>query len=551
MMRKHKNEPIVQNIMKMEAAQRNKEFKRLTREGDYTVNIERMKQKNFNLTVVRKGKLTEDKYVPCVKCHGLFNPRTMNRHAKLCVADSSESEKKTLTAKNSRMFLASALATNAKYEDFSAKIISRMLDDEMTNLVKNDELLMLYGYTLYEMGGEESFSEISNKLRNVTRLLIKFRETNDVSITTAGLIDPSHWDAIIAAVKSLVKHGGIENVGIPSLLLKLGRSLEALASAKRSLGIKTKNDDIVNDARKFLELHAEEWGTYSRHALATIHAKNDRKPELLPLTKDIQNLRSFLLAEINRVIDQLENREKEGQCHVSQSEFSYLQKLCLVRLITFNARRGGEASKIKLEQWINSDKWKRKEDIENIEDPMERLLAERLKIIYSKGKKKKRVPTLFTTELNKAIFYLVKHRDDVGVLKANIYLFPCATRSSKNHIRGWEVVHDIALKAKLEKPNLITSTKIRKHMATVLQLLDMNNAELEWVTEHLGHTPDVHKTWYRQEASTVELTKVAKLLIAKDNNVNFKNKKMRDITGIRFSCISPFISSNKFYIFIF
>ena len=68
-------------------------------------------------------------------------------------------------------------------------------------------------------------------------------------------------------------------------------------------------------------------------------------------------------------------------------------------------------------------------------------------------------------------------------------------------------------------------------MATVLQLLDMNNAELEWVTEHLGHTADVHKTWYRQEASTIELTKVAKLLIAKDKNVNFKNKKMKDITG--------------------
>ena len=158
----------------------------------------------------------------------------------------------------------------------------------------------------------------------------------------------------------------------------------------------------------------------------------------------------------------MDNRGKEGQCYVSQSEFSYLQRLCLVRLITFNARRGGEASKIKLEQWSNSHKWKRKEDIENIEDPMERLLAERLKIIYSKGKKKKRVPTLFTTELNKAISYLVKHRDNVGVLKTNIYLFPCVTRNSKNHIRGWEVVHDIALKAKLEKPNLITSTKIRK-----------------------------------------------------------------------------------------
>ena len=66
------------------------------------------------------------------------------------------------------------------------------------------------------------------------------------------------------------------------------------------------------------------------------------------------------------------------------------------------------------------------------------------------------VPTLlFNTTLNKAISYLVKHRDDVGVLETNIYLFPCVTRNSKNHIRGWEVVHDITLKENLEKPNLV------------------------------------------------------------------------------------------------
>ena len=59
----------------------------------------------------------------------------------------------------------------------------------------------------------------------------------------------------------------------------------------------------------------------------------------------------------------------------------------------------------------------------------------------------------------------------------------------------------------------------------------MNNTELDWVTEHLGHTQDVHRQWYRRETSKIELTKVAKLLIAKDNNVNFKNKKMTDITG--------------------
>ena len=56
-------------------------------------------------------------------------------------------------------------------------------------------------------------------------------------------------------------------------------------------------------------------------------------------------------------------------------------------------------------------------------------------------------------------------------------------------------------KADLEKPEPVTSTKIRKNVATVLQHLDMNHAEFEWVTEYLVHTEDVHCTWYRQEAS--------------------------------------------------
>ena len=77
----------------------------------------------------------------------------------------------------------------------------------------------------------------------------------------------------------------------------------------------------MNDSRKFLELHAEKWDTSSKHALATIHAKNDRKSELLPLSKVIKNLRSFLLNETNRIIDQLENRRKEGHAMYQKVSF--------------------------------------------------------------------------------------------------------------------------------------------------------------------------------------------------------------------------------------
>ena len=71
--------------------------------------------------------------------------------------------------------------------------------------------------------------------------------------------------------------------------------------------------------------------------------------------------------------------KKNGTGTIKPAEFSYLQKICLVRLITFNAQRGGKASKIKLEHWMNSEKWKRHEDINSIEDPIERIISSEIK----------------------------------------------------------------------------------------------------------------------------------------------------------------------------
>lgn len=56
----------------------------------------------------------------------------------------------------------------------------------------------------------------------------------------------------------------------------------------------------------------------------------------------------------------------------------------------------------------------------------------------------------------------------------------------------------------------------------------MTESELTWVTNHLGHTKDIQKGWYRQEDSTIELTKIAKVLVAIDNgdSRDVQNKKI-------------------------
>ena len=54
----------------------------------------------------------------------------------------------------------------------------------------------------------------------------------------------------------------------------------------------------------------------------------------------------------------------------------------------------------------------------------------------------------------------------------------------------------------------------------------MHDGELTWFSNHLSHSNTVRETWYRHKESTIELTKVTKVLIGKDDNVSFKDKKL-------------------------
>ena len=60
----------------------------------------------------------------------------------------------------------------------------------------------------------------------------------------------------------------------------------------------------------------------------------------------------------------------------------------------------------------------------------------------------------------------------------------------------------------------------------MMQLLDMTDAELTWLTNHMGHSKNVHFAWYRKEDTTIKLTKVAKVLSAIDEGEDIANKKI-------------------------
>ena len=125
------------------------------------------------------------------------------------------------------------------------------------------------------------------------------------------------------------------------------------------------------------------------------------------------------------------------------------------------------------------------------------------------------VLVIFTEETVSAIKLLVRCRSSTYLDKSNNFIFACGL--GKNRLRGWATIQGITKKIQLINPKSLTPTRTRKYLSTILQLLDMTESELTWVTNHLGHTKDIHKGWYRQGGSTIELTKIAKVLVVIDN----------------------------------
>ena len=157
------------------------------------------------------------------------------------------------------------------------------------------------------------------------------------------------------------------------------------------------------------------------------------------------------------------------------------------------------------------------------------------------GKRNRKVPVIITPDLKKAIELLTDEqiRKKAHVVDENQYVFPVNDGRSLNNLRGNDVLRNVCKKVELENAQAITSTNMRKYVATVSQLVDMNETEMGWLARHMGHDIHIHKEFYRMQESTLEIAVVGNLLLAIDEGRanKFKGKNLRDIK-IDGTCIS-------------
>ena len=155
-----------------------------------------------------------------------------------------------------------------------------------------------------------------------------------------------------------------------------------------------------------------------------------------------------------------------------------------------------------------------------------------LHVVHVRGKRGRQVPVLFGDDEDQAIRALIQSRVSVGVEESNVYVFAAPTRGSKKWFRGNDCMNKVLKKIEdIKSPERIGSTELRKYCATVTQVADLTENDLRWLAEHMGHDLDVHREYYRLRDSTIELTKVSRLLLAMDegNASKIVGKKLSEI----------------------
>lgn len=197
--------------------------------------------------------------------------------------------------------------------------------------------------------------------------------------------------------------------------------------------------------------------------------------------------------------------------------YRVLTEAIFCNLLLFNRRRVGELQRIPLQIYLNHHNSTWSKEFEKILTPSEKVLIKSLKRIVIKGKRGRGVPVLFDRVSADGLQVMIEKRN-IHFEQYNEYLF--ALPGSETCISGYHVFRKHAAQAlgDVSKSQCLTSTRLRKHLATICQILKMTTDDLEQLAQFMGHSSKTHNEWYRLPSDIYQTAKISKVLLLSQNN---------------------------------
>lgn len=506
----------------------------LLRIGDFHHNCEVIEKKEGELILVRKPNKelnkTYTEYGPCPQCLGFFLKELLWHHIKYsCISRIQKGGSKHALSESNALMASTIAKENPQFYE---NIIAKLINDRISLVCKQDSLINQFGKLQFEKYHTTQSNLTRQSMRQLARLLIELRQINPNKLWLSSWLRPEYFDDIITDIKNLCSLISTSNsdrpqFNIPSMALKLGHSLRKCIAVEKGSCIRKGDVKGLERLTDLLTLMDLEWSIrVSSNALNTLHIKKINSVELLPLTEDLVKLNTFLN---NKIVF---HRKALELAPTKYDQWRKLALYVLCKIVLFNKRRSGEAARMKVENYTSRPNWSQcgtAEYKESMSD-LERQLVSSLTLVQIVGKRGRIVTVLLTTDVKNAIDLLLQTRVNMNIPSNNNFLF-AAGGNAVSHLRGHDALRMCCHEANLERPDLISSTKLRKYVATVSQIFNLTENETDWLARHLGHDIRVHRDFYRLHDSSIELTKVSRILLAVERGEanKFSGKSLNEI----------------------
>ncbi|KAL1488528.1 hypothetical protein ABEB36_014992 [Hypothenemus hampei] len=487
--RNHSNEIDVQKILVHPAKSptRKRLLDTLRNKGNYL-------NSNVVCKPVQKPRVLSQTHVlPCTNCLGFFSAKLLWRHRKKCCGSD----------KNHQAAAQNLLLFDIRVDpDLKQSVFPKMRADEISMVAKKDSLICAFGARYIKIHREKHFINVtSRKMRELARLLIELRKIDNSIASLFDALKPKYFDSIIAATKIVAKYDTEKNkYDSPTYALNMGTTLKQCADLAIIMALKRKNvsqtvsaADTEAELKTFIQIVQAQWHfEISSQAASDLNLNKWNKVTIVPLA--------------------------------SGKEIVYC------RVLILNRRRPGELQRLPLhiyETCTNGEK-NNYEEFSDIVTPSEKILLKKFKRVVIRGKRGRGVPVLFSDDIQDHIKVLLHHRP-IFLSKKNIYLF--GNPGTIEPICGYKILNKYAHSCGAKNPKAISSTKLRKHLATLTQIFSMTDSDLEQLATFMGHSIGVHRGNYRLLNDVYQTAKISKLLLLMETGgtVDFKGKTLNEI----------------------
>lgn len=511
---------------KMKLKMRKEILDDLRRKGNFNSNIKVLKKGEGELVVKRCPPKEEhySNYLPCQFCLEFFFKKDLFRHMKTCPC-----KREGIDEKSGGRVQSQAAMLLPQHSEISAplrSILERMKVDEISTAVKTDDTIIKYGNSLCHkhFNNDDQTYHISNKLRELGRLLVEMRQKQLVK-NFKNIINPQLYSEVVRQITILC--GWDEErktIETPSLGIKLGQLLTKMAILLKGEAIMSCNPTQRANSDDFLYLVSQNWNDdISKLSRTELENRKWNKPQLLPLTEDLKTLKLHLSEVMASSISKL------AADNANVMAWRNLCSSTLASILIFNRRRQGEAAKLEIKHIKEMKKGTPHDDISESLTSFERQLCEHFKRVEIRGKRGRKVPMLISRKWENSINLLNELRSSVGINPDNKYVFAVQGMESLSYIRGSDAIRKHVKLCSLKCPEAISSTKLRKHIATLSQLVNLEERELEMLAGYLGHDINIHREFYRLPEDTLQVAKCSKILMMMDQgSVNINKGKRLD-----------------------